>query len=241
MSGAQYPPGVVGVIAQDTARFSMFAASLTGIEVPPGTSIKWIFGHSVAGNCNELVRTLLQEAPDAQWLWILGDDHSFSSDLLMKLLAHDCDIVAPLCLTRNPPYKPVMFSDWADEGAPLRKRLWLDDHPDGGLVEIHSVGSAGLLVKREVFEELADPWFESGVVGDTGEDVYFCDKARDAGFYLYGDLDANLGHLTTAAVWPVRQPEGWTYGFSFMGGMKVTMPPDAWAAADLVALGGEEG
>lgn len=235
---AAMAPGVVGVLAQDTGRYSMFAASLTGVEVPPGTAIKWEFGTSIASQMNGLVRAMLSK-PDAEWLWILGDDHVFAPSLLGKLLGRDVDIVAPLCLTRNPPYKPVLFAGWADPAAGgvssfLRRRVDLNDHPDGGLIPVHSAGTAGMVVRREVFEALDDPWFEQGRISSTeiGEDVYFCDKARAAGFALHGDLDAPLGHLTVATVWPVKQPEGWTYGFGFQGGLKVTMPTTAWDDAD---------
>lgn len=228
--------GLVGVIAQDTARFSMFGASLSALEVPPETQIKWVIGHNIASSMNDLVDALYMSK--AEWLFILGDDHVFSSDLLLKLLAHDRDIVVPLCLTRMPPYKPVVFSGFVDESRSMHRwRLDLNEHPDGGLVPIHSAGTAGMVVRRRVFEELGAPWFEVGKVTteDVGEDVYFCDKARDAGFELFADLDTVLGHCTTATVWPVRQEFGWTYGFGFMGGLKVTMPGDAWATADLAA------
>ncbi|GAI93114.1 unnamed protein product, partial [marine sediment metagenome] len=54
-------------------------------------------------------------------------------------------------------------------------------------------GGAGfLLVKREVFEKLPYPWFsfEKG-----GEDLYFCDKARENGFEIWADMSVLLGHL----------------------------------------------
>lgn len=226
--------GLIGVIAQETSRFSMFAASLTAIEAPEGTTIKWIFGHDIVANANMLVREMY--ARDADWLWILGDDHSFSPGILLKLLAHDVDVVVPLCLMRNAPYRPVIYSRSAANGA--RVRVDLDDHPVGGLIPVHSAGSGGMLVKRHVFDSLPDPWFESGVQSSVqlGEDVYFCDKAREQGAQIFCDLDASLGHCSTTVVWPVREADGWTYAFSMMGGFSVTMPPrSGWALADKVA------
>jgi hypothetical protein len=229
----KHPPGLVGVIAQDTARFSVFAASLSSLEVPEGTAIKWVIGHGIAAQANMLVEALFDEAPAAEWLWIMGDDHAFSPQILNRLLDHDVDIVTPLCLTRQPPYKPVMCTGFTGEGM-MRARLNPNDYPDGGLVPIHSSGSAGMLVRREVFEIMSGPWFETGGISgvEIGEDFYFCDKARDLGFELWGDLDTNLGHVTTATVWPVRQEDGWTYGFGFNGGLKVTMPVGAWEDAN---------
>lgn len=226
-------PGLVGVVAQDLARYSAFSISLTGLQTPPGTGIKWQLGPSIASNTNVLVEALL--STDAAWLFILNDDHAFDGDILIKLLSHEADIVFPLCLNRMPPYKPVVFSEWADQETGLRNRVDLRDHPEGGVIPVHSGGAAGMLVYRRVFEYLEAPWFEAGKASnvDLGEDVYFCDKARTAGFTLVADLDAPMGHCTTATVWPVRTPE-WTYGFEFTGGLEVAMPPDAWSQADLV-------
>lgn len=224
------PPGMVGVIAQDTARFSAFAGSLTSLEVPEETAIKWIIGHSIASSTNMLVRAMLES--EAEWLWILGDDHTFNGTILHRLLDRDKDIVVPNCLTRFPPYKPVSFTGFAAEDSMYRRRLDLNDHPGGGLVAIHSAGSGGMLVRRHVFECIEDPWFEAAFVSsvEIGEDVRFCDKAREEGFGIYVDLDVSLGHITTAGVWPVKHAGGWTYGFGFAGGKMVTMPP--WEDAE---------
>jgi len=224
-------PGVIGVLAQETARFSMFAASMTGLAAPEGSSVKWIFGHDIAENANKLVEEMYDR--DVDWLWIMGDDHAFSGQILLRLLAHDKDVCVPLCLMRNAPYRPVIFSE-LHEGTGVRVRVNLDDHPAGGLIPVHSAGSAGMLIKRAVFDFVGKPWFESGVDSSVqlGEDVYFCDKARDAGFEIFADLDTVLGHCATHVVWPVREEDGWTFGFSMMGGFQVTMPPGMSVYAD---------
>lgn len=218
--------GVVGVIARDDARFSMFGVSLTGLQLPEGSYVGWQIGEPIAGNCNRLVRTVLER--DHEWLWLMGDDHAFEPNLLHRLLERDVDIVVPLCLKRWPPFEPVIFSELAGG---LRRCVDLDDYPDGGLIEVHSAGSGGMLIRRRVFEQLDDPWFETGRVrsDELAEDLYFCDKARAAGFKIHADLDCLLGHITPAIVWPRQTPEGWTFGFGFPEGVVVTIPPSRWS------------
>lgn len=220
--------GLVGIIAQETARYSFFSESLSALRLPERASVKWWFGHDIADNANALVREMYAQERD--WLWLLGDDHVFSADLLERLLGHGFDIVAPLCLMRNPPYEPVVFTGWAKW--PLRRRIDLDEH-EGGVIEVHSVGSGGLLVRRPVFDAIEEPWFEAGVNSTVhiGEDLYFCDKARAQGYTIYCDLDAHLGHCTVATVWPVKEQDGWTHGFSMVGGYQITVPPKLKAAA----------
>lgn len=242
-----YPVGTVGVIAQDTARFSMFAASVTSLRYPPGSRVQWVLGQGIADNCNRLVRGNSAEGVGdiGDWLWLLGDDHAFAPNTLLRLLDcayrdpfADVDIVVPLCLTRQPPFTPVIFSDWTDDAHVYRNYVRLDDHLDGGLIRVHSAGSAGMLMKRHVFEKLADPWFEMGAISGEylAEDLWFCDKARDAGFGLYADLDTKFGHITSTIVWPQKMeadeiagtPEGYSFGFGFPEGFNIKFPVGTW-------------
>lgn len=213
------PPGMIGVIAQDTARFSVFASSLCRLEAPAGTQIEWMLGLDIPANMNQLVDTLL--LGDGEWLWFMGDDHVIPPNTLPRLLAHDKDIIVPLCLSRVPPYRPVVVED----GATLK----LDSHPRGGLIEVEAAGGAGMLVRRSVFETMLRPWFEFGQLDATqiSEDMHFCAKARDLGYDIWCDLDAPLGHCTTGIVWPVLEESGWTYGFVMAGGFQVTVPRES--------------
>lgn len=72
-----------------------------------------------------------------------------------------------------------------------------------GLQEIGSVGMGVMLIKKRVFAKLSEPWFETpwrhDKRGYIGEDVYFCNKARDAGFKIWIDHDVSkeIGHIGT--------------------------------------------
>lgn len=68
-----------------------------------------------------------------------------------------------------------------------------------GWSEVDDVGSGCLLVHRDVFAALKEPWFEcsrkSGYV--AGEDFGFCDKARAAGFSVWTHGDFPCRHYKT--------------------------------------------
>jgi hypothetical protein len=247
--------GLIGIPAQETARFSDFARSLVETNLYEGWEVTFRFGHDIADNTNALIQTMLDR--DKDWFWYMGDDHVWSPDLLTKLLAQTFQpgagmvpgraIIVPLCLMRNPPYRPVI---WREETADFVcadpsacspphddnrfARVELNDHPDGGVIEIAAAGGAGMLIHRSVFEAMEKPWFDAGrgTTARVGEDINFCEKARAAGYKIWCDLDASLGHCCTSVVWPVREADGWTFGFSMMGGFKVTMPPGFQKYAD---------
>ena len=70
-----------------------------------------------------------------------------------------------------------------------------------GLQEVGSVGMGVMLIKANVFAKLAEPWFETpwrhDKRGYIGEDVFFCKKAREAGFKIWIDHDVSkeIGHI----------------------------------------------
>ncbi len=99
--------GMIGVLSQDTGRYSIFSHCLMSIQAPAGSTIEWVMGLDIPANHNKLVRAAL--ATNAEWLWIKGDDSVFAPDILTRLLSHDVDVVVPLCLRRMPPYDPAAF------------------------------------------------------------------------------------------------------------------------------------
>jgi beta-1,4-mannosyl-glycoprotein beta-1,4-N-acetylglucosaminyltransferase len=209
-----HPGGTIAIPTNETLRFTDFAQSLTSVHAPQDTKIVWQKGSSIVRNRNALVRTFVGE-----WLWFMDDDHKFPPTLLWQLLDHEVDVIVPLCLKRYYPYEPVIYSCYreADEFAPEgHVHVLLDEHREGGLIEVYAAGTAGMLVRRHVLEAIGDPWFEDH---KWGEDLSFCAKVREAGFKIYCDLDSHLGHISVYTVWPTRRDEQW--GMTFDSGSRL--------------------
>jgi hypothetical protein len=203
--------GTIGVISGELARFSDFSIALLHLQKPVGTRLVWAKGADVTGNCNTLVRGMVGD-----WLWILGDDHVFDPGLLVRLLAHDVDVVVPLCMKRTAPYDPVVYSGETEDGHHV-----VADLPESGLVPIHAAGNAGMLIRRHVIEALEEPVFESN--RGQNEDLTFCRKAREAGFGIFCDVDAPLGHVGIVEVWPQRDEHGLSVRLGLGNGQDVTL------------------
>lgn len=196
--------GLIGIISGDRTTFSEMFQSLIGAmaNVPAGTGLRWAQSVNIPKNCNALVRDTL--AGPYQWLFIMGDDHVFDPDIVVRLLAHDVDIVVPNCLKRPVPWEPVTFHRNQDG------YYYTADLPAEGLTEIDAAGSAGMLIRRHVLEALAEPWFEAQPEsGYMNEDVYFCEKAREAGYRIYCDPTVLLGHIAYHTVWPAHRDGHW--------------------------------
>lgn len=197
---ADMPPGAIILASGDTPRYHGFTVSLLHLlhkGLPKGSVFKWNQGLNLCVTLNDAVEQALHGG--AAWCWIIGDDHVFAPDIIVRLWEHKRPIIAPLVLKRMPPYGTVMSKD--GQNVPLSPHLQ-------GLVEVDAVGSAGLLVQRDVFETLGPKPFEIGDAYSQHEDVTFCYKARRAGYPIVVDTTLAIGHITTVEVWPARNNVG---------------------------------
>ena len=206
MAEEQFGKGVIGVATSFLGRYREFDVSVNRVVAPPGSVREWFMGVNIAFHFNNMIRKMLKG--DYQWVWILGDDHVFQPNLLMRLLERNVDVVVPLCLRRNNPFFPVISGGEEQQYRSLKADGWDSIKGKSGLMELADLttGNAGMLIKRHVAETMPGPWFENGKLNPetNGMDIWFCKKVRDHGFSLYLDLDNTIGHLTHVAVWPTR-------------------------------------
>ena len=127
----------------------------------------------------------------------LDDDMVYDDqNLFIKLLQHDKDIVGVRAYTRKPPHYPCVF--YKTEAGFYQEM----DFDSCGLREVDGLGVAALLVNLEVFRKMPEPWFEFHQVkvlgrgqDRFGEDLYFCDKAKQLGFKVWCDTDIETAHV----------------------------------------------
>jgi hypothetical protein len=207
----QAGPGTVAVATDEAGRYTRFAIAMQGLLCPIGSRTLWQVGNDIAGNRNGACAQA-----DGDWVWFIDDDHTFAPDILLRLLARDVDIVAPLCLRRVQPFHPVACDL---DG----RHLDVTRYAHGELVEVEHTGSSGMLIRRRVLEQVEAPWFELG--NGVSEDVAFCRKAREAGFLVHVDMGVPLGHITTAVVWPTNTDGAWYTGFDIADGASLLVDP----------------
>ena len=227
LEAQDFPPGIVIVPCHDLARYHHFSHDLTLLDVPDETVINFNRSASVVQNMNMGIEEMIRV--DAAWAWLIGDDHVFPRDVIVKLLRHDVDIVVPLCAKRGPPFSLVCMNEelGADEqGRPLYRTMEYRELPDedSGLFEVASAGTAGMLVKRHVFEELGSPWFSNSDGFTVNEDMEFCRRAREAGFKILVDPGTAIGHLGILAAWPAKVNGTWGVKLDLQQGAHVFFP-----------------
>lgn len=209
--------GLIGIIANDFARVSIFTACVLKLETPDGWKKEMLIGGNWCGARNDLCEQTIRDGHSH--LWFMDDDHAFPPQMLNKLLAHDKPLVTPICLTRVHPFKPVQYTERNEKHQHQYLPIPLSRADTNGLVEIQAGGCAGMLIRRDVLEAIEPPWFE---YADRSEDIIFCEKAKAAGFDLYADLSLRLGHVTTAVVWPAVDGDRWVTGLN-VGDLQLTV------------------
>ena len=204
--------GIIGVASMELARYVAFEMALHALQKPGGSVLSWGIGNNIAHNYNQMIRMML--ANDFEWVWLIDNDHVFEPDVLKNLLAHEVPVVCPVNVRRTTPYGPTLHNPM-DAG--LRQIEWADMQGWTGLVNIGNrcVGTSGMLMRREVFEKIPEPWYTNNhprSAENLSFDLEFCDKIREAGYDIYMDTETWIGHIGEIAAWPERNDNGeWAY------------------------------
>lgn len=83
---------------------------------------------------------------------------------------------------------------------PLEKIQWKAvDKVDKDFYQVEAVPTGFMLVNLKVFKKLTHPWFfwEVNNLGETvtGEDFWFCTRAREIGYNVWVDLSIDVKHI----------------------------------------------
>lgn len=115
----------------------------------------------------------------ATHLLFIDTDMKFPLETMEHLLSHDKPVVAANCVTRKHPVKFTADFPTAEAST--------------GLQQTKRAGTAVMLIKREVFEKIAKPWFTVGYNPMTnleiGEDYWFCQQCEKQNIPIYIDHD----------------------------------------------------
>jgi cellulose synthase/poly-beta-1,6-N-acetylglucosamine synthase-like glycosyltransferase len=191
-------PGTIVLPTTEIGRFTAFTASISSTQQPDGCELSIRASANVTANINNAIECMRDTD---EWVWILGDDHVWENDCLMRLLNvmdenPHIDILVPLVVKRSPPWMAVIFHEVdGKEGIPMWQHFNWSEIPPVGLFECDGVGSAGMVIRRSVIDDMGKPWFESSNGEVLNEDLIFCKKARELGYKIYCTSDVTMGHL----------------------------------------------
>ena len=182
--------GTIGVIHRGSVSAD-FAQSLTCLHTPGPVKTHFVEGSHIAWQRNQVCREM-----EGDWVFFIDTDQVCAPDTLTRLLDVNRPVVSGLIAERHSPFRPVAF-----RGA---KRLLWQEIPAEGVIEIDTVGTGCLLIRREVLQRIPDPWFTVGQVDPerAGEDTWFSKTLRQVGVPMALHCGVRVGHQTVATIWP---------------------------------------
>lgn len=188
---------------QVPAQFANSIATLTsygieGVEI----SLRFNLGSLVYTSRNYLALMAMQDEADLI-MWF-DSDMVFNPDTLLRLLKDiddGADFVTGVYYRRTSPFTPTLFSklDINEEGVAIWDQI--EEVPDKGIFEVAGCGFGCVLMKtdiaRDVFKKFGRLF---SPIGEVGEDLSFCWRARECGYKLMCDPDIPLGHVAHTMV-----------------------------------------
>jgi GT2 family glycosyltransferase len=215
------PKVMICIPTAEYARRADFYDYVDMMSKPEGTLSTRAHGQSPARNRNLMIKEALKN--DCTHVLFIDDDTVFPPDMLIKLLAHDKDVITGLYLMRNFPHQPIIFDRSDDLGRCSHRYLY---EGDTGLVPIVNCGLGCCLIKIEVFKTMPEPWITLGEAEPDHwcDDISFFNRVRKHGFKLFCDLTVLVGHMASVTLYPAYENGNWYVVYDTNGTGKVSIP-----------------
>lgn len=175
-----------------------WADAFYSLQFPLGASRAGTRVHNqkIAEARNEIAQQALNV--NADWVLFVSDDVIPPPNLFNLLWRHRKMMTTGVYWTKNYPKQPYVWRDMM-KGS-------FTDWKYGEFFKIDWAGCDALLVHTDVFRKVQYPWFSHEwrwteavrEVPLATEDLYFYTKARQAGFELWCDTEAECGHQDRA-------------------------------------------
>ena len=186
---------LIAVPCMDQVPFT-FAQSLSTLEKIGECKLAMKSGSLIYTSRNSLAMMAIQM--DADFVFWLDSDMVFKSDTLVRMMdtlkKNDLDILTGLYFRRVPPYSPVLF-DKLEQNGEITEFSEFNKIPDE-LCEVGGCGFGCVLMKTDVFFDVQSKYGNMfAPMGNNGEDVAFCIRARECGYKIYCDPSIVCGHV----------------------------------------------
>lgn len=187
---------LIGIPCMDNIP-ARFAHSLVMLRKTGECAVTFEIGSLIYIGRNNIAKRAIEMNADYV-LW-LDSDMIFNPDTLIKLMAHmkdkNIDMISGLYFRRVAPFTPVLFDRLDIDEA--QRCYWTEfkEIPDH-VFEVGACGFGCVLMRSEVlFDVQAKYGTMFAPIGNTGEDLAFCWRARQCGYKIYCDPDIPCGHV----------------------------------------------
>lgn len=210
--------------------------SILGLARAPFTGFNALYGKPIDIARTELMRAAIRDG--YTHIMFMDSDMVWPTMMIPRLLRMNVPIASGLYFGRTaalpiPHVYEYRYHD--DEGRAWYRPMGNQvneflrglpaDHPNMAtfepyIIEADAVGFGCTLIRLDILKDIAEPWFSIDA-GGGGEDMWFCEQARAAGYRVHVDLgvlcehelrDVYVGASFYEEEWGTREPDGfdWT-------------------------------
>lgn len=178
-----------------------FCNSLALLQKVGDCTLMMKSGSLIYTSRNALATAAIQT--EADLVFWLDSDMVFQPDTLARMLKtlqeKDLDMLTGLYFRRVPPYSPVLFDKLEIDGLACDFSEFKSIPDD--LFEVGACGFGCVLMKTDVFFDVQTQYGNMfAPIGNNGEDVAFCWRARKCGYKIYCDPSVICGHVGYSVV-----------------------------------------
>lgn len=145
---------------------------------------------------NTIVKKFL--ATDCTHLLMIDDDIVPPVETLERLLFHDKEIIGAVCPVIGPDKSgklAISYNAYMGSSGNYTQHNWPNS---SDLEEVSAIGTGCIMIKREVFTDgklvFMTEYDEEGIKW-TGEDISFCENAKNLGVKIYADYKLKCKHI----------------------------------------------
>ena len=181
-----------------SAQFAHSLATLTSYGVEDTQISIWFsLGSLIYTSRNEIAKRALTEGADLV-MWF-DSDMIFNPDTMIRMLKHiddGHDIVTGIYYRRTIPLTPVAFSKMDIDEKEQKSFYEEYDEIPGEPFEVAACGVGCVLMRTEIFTAVFSKFGNMfSPIGNIGEDIAFCWRARECGYKILADPTIPLGHV----------------------------------------------
>jgi len=180
--------GIINLYTANAMSSIMYIAGRSGIPCR-----EWLIydQHPMSRARNMAVK----ELGDCTHLFFLDDDCVPPVDIMVRLLKHDKMVVSGWYNARSGS-GPLVFHKEKHGWIQYKSEEW-KRYNEGEQIDklqvVDGVGAGCLMIKKEVFDIIDEPYFQETKDG-VGEDLYFCDKCNEKNIPVYVDVSLYCKH-----------------------------------------------
>lgn len=177
----------IGISASEHLKSKTLATIFSIVKRHPEIDLILKQGCLVHKNRNDIVTEAIKG--NYTHIFFIDTDMCFAPEVLDRLLSRNKDIIGANYNKRNLNKETVIkfIEDGKLVGKPIPEELF----------ECASIGTGCALIKTDVFKTISYPYFDFNdeELGEVGEDVYFCLKAKRKGYNIWCDPTMDIGHI----------------------------------------------